>query len=215
MQNTNARTALLAISTHCPSCPAVLQALSEMVKAGELASLEIINLEADPDRATALGIRSVPWVRLGEVELAGLRSQQEYRDWLNKADHDAQRESIAEMLAEGDVDHVLQRVSDDSGLLEHLLALMADGSERINVRLGIGVIMEELAASEIFTPYIEHLLKLASSEDARVRADAAHYLGLTADKNVISVLQSMQEDDDAEVREVVTDSLAMLTGEED
>ena len=37
--------AILMITSQCPHCASVMASLTEMVKQGELASLEIINLE--------------------------------------------------------------------------------------------------------------------------------------------------------------------------
>jgi thiol-disulfide isomerase/thioredoxin len=61
-------TATLFISGTCPHCPAVMQSLTQLVKAGKLARLDIFNIELNADAAATRGVRSVPWVQLGPFE---------------------------------------------------------------------------------------------------------------------------------------------------
>ncbi|MFZ0257771.1 MAG: HEAT repeat domain-containing protein, partial [Gammaproteobacteria bacterium] len=54
--------ALLLIAPGCAHCPVVLQSLAEMLKAGSLGRLEVVNIVAHPEVAKAVGTRSVPWL---------------------------------------------------------------------------------------------------------------------------------------------------------
>jgi hypothetical protein len=45
-----------------------------------------------------------------------------------------------------------------------------------------------------------------------VRADACHYLGLTGDAQAKSWLDARLDDDDADVREIATESLQEIAG---
>jgi len=51
---------ILFIAPGCPHCPAVLQALSELLKDGEIAEMEVSNMALLPEKSQQLGIRSVP-----------------------------------------------------------------------------------------------------------------------------------------------------------
>jgi hypothetical protein len=73
--------ALLLISTHCPHCPAMLAALADLVKQGTIGRLEAVNLEQCPEIGQALGVRSVPWLRIGRIELTGVHSKAELAEW--------------------------------------------------------------------------------------------------------------------------------------
>lgn len=53
-------TALLYISTGCTHCGALMHLLSERLKQGVIARLEMINLSSSPEAATELNIQSVP-----------------------------------------------------------------------------------------------------------------------------------------------------------
>lgn len=187
--------------------------MSDLVKTGELASLEIVNLEQNPELAAELGVRSVPWARIGSFELEGLRSKAEYQQWIARAQQpDGVREYIETLLGDGEVSKVIKLIENDHDAMQWVFDLMLDPDAKINLRLGIGVLMEEFAASDWFTAYIPQLEKLCRHDDARVRADACHNLALTENPKVLPVLQSMLNDSSAEVREVAQDGLDALAG---
>ena len=201
----------MLLGTQCPHCPYVLASLSDLVKKGVLSRLEVVNLEQRPDIAQELGVQSVPWVRIGQFELTGLRSKSELEEWIEKANTSAgDTKYIEELLAEGKVNQVLGMIEKDNQLLQALLQLIADGDAKINARLGVGVIIEEYEGKSELATLIPGLGELTRSEDARVRSDAAHYLSLTHDVSVKTFIEPLLEDSHAEVREVAEESLAEL-----
>jgi thiol-disulfide isomerase/thioredoxin len=203
--------ALLLVGTHCPHCPAVIMALSELVKAGELASIEIVNLEQRPDVAQQLNVRTVPWVKIGEFELEGLRSKAEFQQWITRARNaQGMQQYFEDLLAGGQVNKVVELINRDNAALQWVIELLRDADAKINLRLGIGVVMEEFASTQPFQQYIPTLEQLCQHEDARVRADACHYLALTENPSVVPVLQAMLNDANEEVREVAQDGLDEL-----
>ena len=60
--------ALLLVSTGCSHCGRMLSTLSELLEQGELGRLEVYNIAVNNGPPEARGIRSVPWLRLGELE---------------------------------------------------------------------------------------------------------------------------------------------------
>ena len=210
-QHKSAPEALMLLGTQCPHCPYVLASLSDLVKKGVLSRLEVVNLEQRPDIAQELGVQSVPWVRIGQFELTGLRSKSELEEWIEKANTSAgDTKYIEELLAEGKLNQVLGMIEKDNQLLQALLQLIADGDAKINARLGVGVIIEEYEGKSELATLIPGLGELTRSEDARVRSDAAHYLSLTHDVSVKTFIEPLLEDSHAEVREVAEESLAEL-----
>jgi glutaredoxin len=63
--------AIMLLSSSCAFCPSILDSLSKMIKSGELSSLQVINLEQNPEAMQEYNIRSVPWVRIGTHEITG------------------------------------------------------------------------------------------------------------------------------------------------
>lgn len=200
--------ALLLLSTHCPHCPAVLAALADLLKQGAIGRLEAVNLERHPEVAQALGVRSVPWTRIGRIELLGAQSKTELADWAAKADSEA---GLADwfhlLLKEGQLPRVQALIEAEPGLLAAVLPIVGNVEASLNVRLGAGVLLEHFAGTDALRALLSRLGELSQHPDARVRADACHYLGLTDDVRARTWLEARLDDADADVREIAAESL--------
>lgn len=206
---------LMLSGTRCPFCGPMKLILNELKDEGRISSLEIINIEERPDIAVEYGVRSVPWLKIGDFELSGSHNRQEIIHWLDRAEHSSgDNEYISEKLGEGNIGAVRKLIQGKASALKNLVELMADGDAKINVRLGIGVIMEELAQQDIFSQVTDQLLDYLNDGDARVRSDACHYLSLTGNRKYINAISSLLDDENAEVREIAEDSLEELNFKE-
>ncbi len=203
--------ALLLVSTHCPHCPAMLTALTELLKQGVIGRFEAVNLEQRPEIGQSLGVRSVPWLRIGRIELAGAHSKTELAEWAAKADSET---GIADwfhlLLKEGQLPKAQAMIEADPALLAAVLPIVGNIDASLNVRLGAGVLLEEFAGSDTLRALLPRLGELSQHTDARVRADACHYLGLTGDAAAKRWLDARLNDEDADVREIAAESLQTL-----
>lgn len=203
--------AVMLLGTHCPHCPSVLTSLSELVKLGVISRLEVVNLEQRPEMARELGVRSVPWVRIGQFEFTGLHSKAELQAWAEQAGSEqGMTNYIEQLLGEGEVKRVLAMIGKDHSLLHALIGLVSDADAKINARLGAGVVMEEYQGTTELLALVPELGKLTTHADARVRSDACHYLSLTHNASVKQYIEPLLNDNDADVREVAEESLAVL-----
>ena len=206
--------ALLLLSTHCPHCPAVLSALADLLKQGLIGKLEAVNLERHPELGQALGVRSVPWTRIGRIELAGMHSRAELGEWAVKADSE---EGMADwfhtLLKQGQLPKVQALIEAEPGLLAAVLPIVGNVEASLNVRLGAGVLFEEFAGSDALRALLPRLGALSQHEDARVRADACHYLGLAGGSAAQPWLQARLADEDADVREIAAESLQAISAQ--
>jgi hypothetical protein len=203
--------ALLLLSTHCPHCPAVLAALVDLLKQGTIGRLEAVNLEQRPEVGQALGVRSVPWLRLGRIELAGVRSKAELAEWATKADSETGMADYFHMLLkEGQLPKVQTTIDAEPALLAAVLPIVGNVDASLNVRLGAGVLFEAFAGTRTLAALIPQLGALSQHADARIRADACHYLGLTGNAAAQPWLETRLTDDDADVREIAAESLENL-----
>ena len=164
---------LMLMGSQCTYCGPMMQILTELMKAGQLAELRIVNIEENSKLAVQLGVRTVPWLQIGPFELQGARSKQELLLWLQRASSfEGLSEYLEEVLSEGNIDFANKLLKRHPEALENVLELMADPEAKINVRLGVGVIIENMAESEEFKVVIPRLIEYMSSEDARIRGDA-------------------------------------------
>ena len=203
--------ALLLITPTCPHCPAVLQALSQLVKEASIGSLEVVNIAAHPERAEALGVRGVPWIRIGEFELEGSHTPGELKQWVERASSpDGVAAYLTELLDGGQLPKALDALQRHPQWMVMVIDLVASGESGISVRLGIGAMLEELAGSKHLTTYLEPLAALLQSPNHGVRADAVHYLGLSRSPAVLPYLKQALQDAQPEVREIARETLDEL-----
>lgn len=201
----------MLLGPHCPHCAAELNSLSELVKQGVIAQLQVVNLGEKPEVAAELDVRTVPWVRIGEFELAGLHTETELRAWAElSGSEQGMTRYFEQRLGEGEVKQVLALIARKPGLLHALIGLVSDPEAKINARLGAGVIFEEYQGKPELLELVPGLGELTRHPDPRVRSDACHYLSLTHDASVREYIEPLLDDDHAEVREVAEESLAEL-----
>lgn len=203
--------ALLFIAPGCPHCSTVLTGLSELIKKGEIGTLEVVNIAVHPERAEKLGIRSVPWLRLGPFELQGLRAESELRDWAQQA---GSTQGLAnwyeELFKEGKLTQAIDEVRKSPDHIKALLSLASNEDTELTVRIGISAVFEEFEGSSYLRTYIEDIKKLGQHQDPRIRSDAGHYLALTHAAEAISPLEQLSQDRERAVREIAEDSLQDL-----
>jgi thioredoxin-like negative regulator of GroEL len=201
--------ALLLIGPACPHCSALLEVLSKLVKSGAIAQLNIVNVVQRPEQARQLGVRSVPWLRLGEFELEGAHSEGEIKQWLERLGS-IQGKSVYlnDLLLSGKLEKVAQMARSNADNLRALLLLAADSELSMKVQLGVSAVFEELQGSDSLHEIVDDIGVLAENSSAKVRADAAHFLSLTQSRQSISYLQQLAKDDNAEVREIAEEALA-------
>jgi len=96
------------------------------------------------------------------------------------------------------------------------MSLLGNVGSVLSTRIGIGVVFEEFAGSEIIKTLIPELGELTHHKDSRIRADAFHYLGMTADKSAIPFLEAGKKEttntNNEEISEIIDDSLEELAG---
>ena len=204
--------ALLLITTTCPHCPSMLRSLSDLVKQGVIGRLEVVNITARPDIARHHGVRSVPWVKLGEFELEGLLTLGELRQWADRAGSSAGLgEYFHELLKSGELDKVGAQVARGGQPLKALVRLLGDADTELTVRIGVNAVIEGLEGKPVLSEIIPLLVELARHRDAHVRGDAAHLLSHTHLPEVRPVLTTLLKDEVADVREIAREGLERLT----
>ncbi len=206
--------ALLLMAPGCAHCPVVLEGLVQLIEKGKLGRLEVVNILAHPERAQEVGTRSVPWTRIGPFELSGALTAGELAQWVTRA---AEGTGIGayygHLLEDRKLDRVVAMIRETPATLNDLLSLLEDKDTPMAVRIGVGAVMEELQASGLISEALPELMRLAESDDPALRADACHYLGLSGDSAARPALEARLQDEDAEVREIAAESLALLDTE--
>jgi hypothetical protein len=203
--------ALLLITTGCPHCPAVLAGLSELVKCGAIGKLEVVNLNARPQVAQALNVRTAPWLRLGEFELEGLHSPAELQHWAGRAaDPAGMGDYLTALLQGGQLAKTVGYLKRHPQHLAALAQLLGSGDLDLTVRIGICAVFEALEGDANLRAALDTLAALTRHADAAIRADTCHLLALTRDPRAAALIESLLGDAVAPVREAAAEALATL-----
>jgi hypothetical protein len=201
----------MLLGTHCPHCPSVLGGLTKLVKAGTIGTLKVINIEQRPELARELGVRTVPWVRLGPFELEGLHSEKELEKWAENANSEAGMAAwLDSLLSSGSIGKATKLIQSSPHAINALLALFADPEIQLNTRIGISAIMEELQNSTLLQGVVDKLGVLTGHEDARIRGDACHYLALSGAQQAVRYIKPLLQDQDPDTKELAQESLQIL-----
>lgn len=131
-----------------------------------------------------------------------------YPRWMLE-DHEIELRFRAQ-LSTGRAAEVSTHLQQNPADMQVIMQLLGDKHTPLSVSIGIGVVMEDFADSELLRQYIPDLAQHSQHRLARIRADACHYLGLSADPQAIPPLQACLQDRDPSVQEVASDALAEL-----
>lgn len=202
---------LLLLAPGCPHCPAVLEGLGVLLKEGAIGRLEAVNIAIHPEVAQALGVRSVPWTRIGPFELEGTLPPAELRLWAETAlKPEGMKAYFFQMLKNGRRDKVERAIRSAPQRSVVFAELMRDPDTSMAVRLGISAVLEEFHGSGLTDSLIPALAELSRNGDALTRADACHFLSLIGGNTAIPHLRACLDDEDSEVREIAQEALAEI-----
>lgn len=203
--------ALLFTAPGCPHCPGVKAALIKLQSEGIIAKLEIHDISDEPERAAELGIRSVPWLKLGEFILSGAQTPQQLRQWAERAAEPGGMSGyLSHLLREGQLAEAETLLRSQPQHLPALLPLLEDTLSPIQVRLGVSAILESIEGTSALQSLLPQLITLSKHPDHRLRSDACYFLGLTHDERARETLQLCSLDDHSEVREIALEALSSL-----
>jgi hypothetical protein len=203
--------ALLFTAPGCPHCPGMKRALATLLDEGAIGALDVLDATVETERARSLGVKSVPWLRLGPFEFEGQMGLGELRRWAElAARRDGLKSYFFEMLKTGRRAKVEQSLRDDPGRSTMLAELVTDPEAGMAVRLGIGAVLEELQGSGITLAMAPLLVRALADADPRNRADIAYFLSLIGGEAARDALRGCLDDPDPEVREIAQDVLTNL-----
>jgi thiol-disulfide isomerase/thioredoxin len=202
---------LFLLATGCHHCPALLESLNGLLKQGRIGRLEAINIAARPEITSEYNVRGVPWTRVGQFELEGALTPKEMEQWVSRAAHGrGVCEYFSLSLETQRPDKVVAWLEDNPQDMTSLLGLLEVESTPMAVRIGVGVVMEQLEGYPGLADALPRLILLSRSEQANIRADAAHFLGLTHSPKAKEALVALLDDSHPDVREIAADSLELV-----
>lgn len=207
----SAPVALLFVTPGCPHCATVKRGLEELKKQALIGTVTVVDATEHPDLAAEHGVRAAPWLKLGPFTLTGAHSAAELRQWAEWAQgEEGTAHYVAHLLHEGGYAHASAFIQADTLRLKPLLAIVADPTANLEVRLGVSALLEAYANTPELQRLLPQLGELSRHADHRVRADVCHLLGLTGSAAARAPVAACLDDASEEVREIAAEALAAL-----
>jgi hypothetical protein len=191
----------------------MMSLLGDLLKEGKIGRLLMVNIAEQPDEAAKHNVRSVPWLKLGEMEFTGAHSRAELENAIElSVSDDGQQRFLFGQLKNGRLDDVTALIERDKSQLPELVALLKGKEVPMTVRIGVSAILEGFQEnSSALNDILPDLLELSESSDETIRADACHFLSLEGSDAARKRLQQCVNDDSAMVKEIAVESLEQLT----
>ncbi|MGM0594096.1 MAG: thioredoxin family protein [Pseudomonadota bacterium] len=212
MTTQTAPDALLFTAPGCPHCPGVKAALEMLHDEGLVGQLEVVSVADQQERAAELGVRSVPWLKLGEYVLTGAQTPQQLREMAKRAAAEERdpADLLENLLANGELNEAQRLLDEHPAYADTLLALLKKPETALHVRIGSSALLEGLEGSDPLKALLPQLAELSQSDNHQLRSDACYLLGLTHSEEAEPPLRQRLEDESSEVREIASEALAQL-----
>lgn len=202
--------ALLFTAPGCPHCPGVKASLERLQQEGIIAELETISVSDDPARAEAYGVRSVPWLKLGEFILTGAQTPQQLRQWAERAASGDLGDYLQNLLANSELTTAEDLIAQSPQHLPLLLSLLGKTDIPIQVRLGVSAIIEGLEGQPSLQTILPNLIEMSRHSDHRLRSDGCYFLGLSHHPNALPALEARLKDENSEVTEIAAEAIESI-----
>jgi len=211
MNTSNKPDAVLLVSSHCPHCHTLQSLLEEKLGEDKIANLKIINIEEDPSQTEKYTVRSVPWLKLGLFEFDGVLTPVELDHWIVKNGETGADIIFLEYLLEnGKLKKVIDWLEEGKSSLKDFCSIIVKKDIKINVRIGVGAVMEHFEGTPTIVATIPDLEQMLEHENPVVRTDVCHYLMLSHHADAKPSIKKLLNDTDSEVRETARESLEEL-----
>jgi thiol-disulfide isomerase/thioredoxin len=203
--------ALLFVAPGCPHCPVVERGIHELKAEGLVGQVTVLNVVENSEQAVEYGVRAAPWLRLGVFTLTGAHSVTELRQWAIWASgEEGTARYVEHLLQQGSFPQAVAFVAADTQRLQPLLAMLADVTRGVDIRLGVSALLERYADTAALRELLPQLASLTTHADHRVRADVCYLLGLTGSVVARPLVSVCLNDASEEVREIAKEALDEL-----
>ena len=200
---------LLATTPACPHCPGMKRLLQQLNERNLFSELQIIDITQSPQIAEQYQIRSVPWLKIGELIFTGVYSLAELEYWVSHAEtEEGIRDYLSKELENGRLTDVEKHINVHPEWLAIAVKLIADMESPLQARIGLSALIEGLTDQALLKTILPALQQYAHHVDQRVRGDACHLLAGIKSETAKQTLRECLHDADPEVREIARDSLA-------
>lgn len=195
-------------TSHCPNCHTQEKILQQLQVQEPNLVFQTINLEQSPEIQIIPAIQSVPTLFINDYRFEGLMTASEIRKWLGTENHD--KDYIYDLLKSSQLNLALSWLQQHPSALPCITDLLADESVDMTVRLGLDVLIEQLAEGDYLNPLVHKFGDLLSTVSASRCIDILHYLAMLKSSEARSYIKSCTTHPHPEVQRTAKDLLEEL-----
>ncbi len=114
---------------------------------------------------------------------------------------------IADYMEKGFLENIIDMFKHDASLYTYIGELMKD--ERLVVRIGISALLDTLKTEDPgnISKAIPSIMPLLKDKNPVLRSDAAYFLGMIGNKDVLAFLKETAKDEDDNVRIIAKEAI--------
>ncbi len=114
---------------------------------------------------------------------------------------------IADYMEKGFLENIIDMFKHDASLYTYIGELMKD--ERLVVRIGISALLDTLKTEDPgnISKAIPSIMPLLKDKNPVLRSDAAYFLGMIGNKDVLAFLKEAAKDEDDNVRIIAKEAI--------
>jgi HEAT repeat protein len=123
------------------------------------------------------------------------------------SEHSDLKKMIADYMESGFLDNIIDMFRQDGNLYKYVGELLAD--ERMRVRIGTTALLETLKTEDTknVRKAVPYILPLLQNQNPVIRGDTAYLIGLIGNSEDIPALQKIAEDENENVRSIVSEAI--------
>ena len=192
-------------TSHCPNCQTQEKILSQLQALDSDFHFQSINLEQSSNSEIIPPIQSVPTLFINHYRFEGVMTASEIKPWLSSENHD--KKYIEHLLKFNQLILARHWLQQNPSALPCIAGLLGSESIDMTVRLGLDVLIEQLAEDKLLSELVHPLGQLLESANDTLYIDILHYLAMSHSVDAVAYIQTGTSHQHPEVQRVANELL--------
>lgn len=192
----------------CSICTVMKKMLEQLLTRQKIKHFLVTDISKSPEIVEKTGVKSVPWIELGQWVFIGQQTEGEILHWLGKrVDQQGIEDYFTWQMRRGQLNAAEISLKLHPDMLHNLLDLMSRQETGLPTRIGIMALLEGFQGRDELKKLYPQISTGLQHEDARIRVDFCQILVLSGHEHCRTDLLLLTQDEHPEVQETATDAL--------
>lgn len=195
-------------TSHCPNCQAQEKILLQLQALDTSFHFQSINLEQSSGTEIIPPIQSVPTLFINQYRFEGVMTASEINPWLSPENHD--KDYIKHLLKFNQLIQTRHWLQQNQSALSCITELLSDETIDMTVRLGLDVLIEQLAEDKLLKTLTEPFGELLKTITDSLCIDILHYLAMIGSVEAMAYIGTCTSHPHPEVQRIAIELLEEL-----